>query len=258
MGVLGFYVLIPVAPCKMVEWFNATELCHIFQAIWVPGACLCMSSKFFPKKIKFWKLGLTNMRAVQNPFIFHDLMGKTKTAADISGPFLLLTHYWFPHKIKTCPLTYFLGYLFWPPLAFCTPGHEPLVAHCSNGHRWKEERRSFPTVCKTIKSVDVCPPKLLHKDKKVIFWKLAFLRKLNIFGIKLHFFGKFHSIGASGRVSGMLTPSFVAIARRWNLGSKRDSPPFFKIPFVKLWFPSFFFFFFKFLESNFFTHRLPL
>ena len=33
MGVLGFYVLIPVAPCKMVEWFNATEHWHIFQAV---------------------------------------------------------------------------------------------------------------------------------------------------------------------------------------------------------------------------------
>ena len=49
---------------------------------------------------------------------------------------------------------------------------------------------------------------------------------MTIFGIKLHFLGKFDSIGASGRVSAILVPTFVTVARRW----KKGTPPFFKYP----------------------------
>ena len=49
-------------------------------------------------------------------------------------------------------------------------------------------------------------------------WEKAFWHKIA-------FFWKFHSIGTSWRVSAILVPTFVTVARRWNFGSKRD-PPF--------------------------------
>ena len=171
MGVLGFYVLIPVAPCKMVEWFNATELCHIFQAVWEPEACLCKSEKKIGEKMKFLKLTLASASAVPNPFIFHDLIGKMKTAADISGPFLLQTHFWFPLKIKTCPLTYFSGYLFWPALTFC-----PLQDWTLGGTRlqWAPLERGEPQLSNGVQNIKIgrrLPTQIVARRQKSHFLK---------------------------------------------------------------------------------------
>ena len=162
-------------------------------------------------------------------------MGNMKTAAHLPGSFLLLTYFWLPLKIKSCPLTYFSGCHFWPPLTFLALEHTSFELCIFQARRWKGKSHSFPTVCKTLKSVDICPPKPLHEDKISVFFKLDLFQKINYFCHKIaFFFGKFHSIGTSGRVSGILVPSFKALARRSLLGSKRDPPPPF-LPPPPLW-----------------------
>ena len=97
----------------------------VFQTVfWQEAFFWKPQKKSGPKNVFFF--ALANKFIVQKQLFFHDPMGNMKTAAHLSGSFLLLTYFWLPLKLKSCPLTYFLGCHFWPPSHFWLWSTHPL------------------------------------------------------------------------------------------------------------------------------------